>query len=246
MTELERFAAILLAEWQAESGRTDAALEVGALLERTFPYRSARRVLQLESSEDYELFVLRLLGEEAGLVETAPREAGEMARTTLAEKIPDLDQLQLLRGATITFTDDAVSRLEGVRPLPQSPKAPEPADEVGHDPAPAPETDPAADAAAGVIPLRRPPPAADVPPEVPVTTRAAPGEPPEEFLTGVAFTPPGGSCWQCDTPLPTGRRVNFCVECGADQRAPQCLACGGVVERHWKHCPECGASQERS
>lgn len=245
MTELERFAAILLAEWQAESGRTDAALAVGALLDRTFPYRTARRSLQLESSEDYELFVLRLVGEEGGLVETSPREAGEMARATLAEKIPDLDQLQLLRGATITFSDDAVSRLDGVRPLPQSSGADQAPPEDGTDvevPRPASE----GQASSGVIPIRRPPPPADVPPEVPVTTRAAPEEPPEAFLTGVEFTPPEGSCWQCDTPLPTGRRVNFCVECGADQRAPQCLACGGVVERHWKHCPECGATLERS
>lgn len=245
MTDLERFAAILLAEWQAASGRTDAALAVGDLLDRTFPYRSARRALNLDSSEDYELCVLRLVGEEAALVETSPREAGEMARATLAAKIPDLEQLQLLRGATITFSDDAVSRLEGVRPLRPSTGANNehlPGAEAEGEP----DSAPRGDDQAGVIPIRRPAAADPAPEEAPRTTRAAPSEPPPAFLTGVAFTPPEGSCWQCNTPLPTGRQVNFCVECGADQRSPQCVSCGGVVERDWKHCPECGASQERS
>lgn len=237
MTDLERFAAILLAEWQAESGRTDAALSVGDLLDRTFPYRSARRTLQLESSEDYELCVLRLVSEEGGLVETSPAEAGEMARATLAEKIPDLDQLQLLRSALVTFSDDAVSRLDGVRPLPQAMASEA---EVSEEASTGEETPDR-----GVIPIRRHAESAGST-EAPPPTRAAPSEPPPAFLTGVAFTPPDGACWQCSTPLPTGRRVNFCVDCGADQRAPQCLACGSVVERHWKHCPECGAAQERS
>ncbi len=231
MTELERFAAVLLAAWQAESGRSDAALAVGALLDRILPYKQARRQLALETAEDYEALVLRLVGEEAGLVVTEPGEAAEMARTTLASKVPDLEVLRLLRSAAVTFSDDAVSRLEGVRPLPASaPSIEEPADdspvESGVDDD-------------RVFPIRR---AAE-----PALSTATPspeppagaGSPPE-FLTGVAFTPPAEACWSCDTALPIGRTINFCVECGADQRQPQCASCGATVERHWKHCPECG------
>jgi hypothetical protein len=234
-----------LAEWQSESGRADAALPVGDLLDRTFPYRAARRALQLESSEEYELCVLRLVSGEAGLVATSPPEAGEMARATLAEKIPDLDQLQLLRSATICFTDDAVSRLDGVRPLP-SPTQADGDDEDDGDKPTAPESGDQ-DKDTGVIPIRRSPELVATPSSSPsASKRAAPSEPPPAFLTGVEFTAPGGCCWQCSNPLPTGRPVNFCVECGADQRSPQCLACGTDVERTWKHCPECGASQADS
>jgi hypothetical protein len=238
VTDLERFAAMLLAEWQAQSGRTDAALSVGGLLDRTFPYRSARRALQLESSEDYEFCVLRLVAEEAGLVTTTPAEAGEMARATLAEKIPDLDQLQLLRSATISFSDDAVSRLDGVRPLPQQPVV-EDDDEATEPPEGVEVVDRAGERASGVIPIRRHE-------DPPASPKATPEDPPAAFLTGVAFTPPEGCCWQCNTPFPNGRTINFCVECGADQRAPQCVACGTVVERQWKHCPECGTGLESS
>ncbi len=231
MTELERFAAVVLAAWQAESGRADAPLSVGDLLDRTLPYKQARRLLALETAEDYEALVMRLVAEEAGLVVTDPGEAAEMSRTTLASKVPDLEMLRLLRSANITFSDDAVSRLEGVRPLPGAATAlpPEASDE---------SSDPTADDRDRVLPLRRTPePALST-----ATPTSSPREvgPPPEFLTGVAFTPPGDGCWSCGAALPAGRTVNFCVECGADQRQPQCASCGTTVERQWKHCPECG------
>jgi hypothetical protein len=247
VTDLERFAAILLAEWQAETGQTDAILPLGDLLDTTFPYKKARRALSLESSEYYDLLVLRLVAEEAGLVETRPPEAGEMARATLAEKVPDLDQLHLLRSAAITFSEDAVSRLEGVRPMPQSAAA-RALSEEAEVPSPEPTSVPELEhehehESDQVIPIRPPVVAADAT----ATSRPAiPSEPPPEFLTGVAFTPPQCSCWQCDTPLPTGRAVKFCVECGSDQRVPHCSSCDATLERAWKHCAECGAPQARS
>ena len=239
MTDLERFAAVLLAEWQNEGGRANAALTVAGLLDRTLPYRGARRALALESSEDYESLVLRLIGEEAGLVVTDPMEAAEMARSTLESKIPDLDVLRLLRSASLTFTDDAVSRLEGVRPLPAAAQAEQPAaaETAAVSGSAAPRMDP------DVLPMRRASEPAD---HTAVATPRMDPEPPPAFLTKVAFTAPESMCWQCSQPLPGTRKANFCVECGADQRAPQCRACGATVERHWKHCPECGMVQARS
>jgi hypothetical protein len=235
VTDLERFAAVLLAEWQAESGRLDAPLAVGSLLDRTLSYKQARRLLKLETSEDYELLVLRLLAGEGGLAVSEPGEAGDIARTVVAAKVPDLDVLQRLRSATMTFTDEAVGRLEGVRPLPSSgPDEPPPGGPVAGRSSGEPDR---------VFPIRRPPePAAST---ATPTPRGDPGPPPE-FLTGVAFTPPGGTCWGCGSGLPAGRTVNFCVECGADQRTPQCASCGAAVERQWKHCPECGLVLARS
>lgn len=239
MTDLERFAALLLAEWQSECGRTDAALDVGDLLDKTFSYKKARRALSLESSEYYDLLVLRLASEEAGLVQTSPGEAAEIARTTLASKVPDLDQLQLIRTASVTFSDDAVNRLEGVRPLPNSgaPSKAVPAQEEE-------SSEPVSQEQSNVIPIR--PVEEESPTVQPVSATAAEEkEIPEPFLTGVAFTPPESTCWQCNTPWPAGRSINFCVECGSDQRTPHCHSCNATVEREWKHCAECGSAQGR-
>jgi hypothetical protein len=236
VTDLERFAAVLLAEWQAASGRAESALAVGGLLDRTLPYKSARRVLALESSEDYEALVLRLISGEGNLVTTDPGEAGDIARTVMAAKVPDLTVLDNLRQATIAFTDEAIARLDGVRPLP--PSAP-----------PVREAEAAAPALVAeaeddhVIPIRRAPE-----PAVSTATarREAPAGRTPDFLTEVSFTPPIGGCWACGVALPDGRVVNFCVECGADQRMPQCPSCHATVERQWKHCPECGMVLARS
>jgi hypothetical protein len=225
MTDLERFAAVLLAEWLQEGRHHHDAIAVGSLLDRTLPYRTARKLLGIDVSEDYEMLVLRLIAEEDGLVQTEPAAAATMARETLASKLPDLDLLRRLHSAAMTFTDDAIDRLEGVRPMPvAAPDIAPPAPPAVADGMP-PRT---------VFPIR---------PEVPLEPQPAPtgaDEPPAEFLTGVAFSPPGPSCWSCQTALPTDRVVKFCVGCGADQRAPSCPGCGTTVERGWKFCPECG------
>ncbi|MEO8478924.1 MAG: zinc ribbon domain-containing protein [Gemmatimonadota bacterium] len=223
MTEIERFAALLLAEMRAEGARPESALGVGALLDRTFPYKVARRTLPLESAEDYEAMVLRLIAEEAGIVVTEPIDAAEMARTTLATRIPDLDVLRLLRSASVTFTDDAITRLDGVRILPSKPSEPS----ASHDaPEPSTEREPTPEPSVErerVFPIRRHTEVADA-------TRVATATPPAA----------GEMCWSCGAPPPRGRRVTFCVACGADQRAPTCGGCGAAVERSWKHCPDCG------
>ncbi len=231
MTDLERFAAALLSQWRSE-GSTDAGpIGVGALLDRVLPYRMARRTLGIDVSEDYEAMVLRLVAEEAGLMHVDPPEAGEMARTTLAAKLPDLDVLKLLRSATLTLTDEAIERLDGVLPMPTSHDESKWAPAVEHaesdlppdnsDIIPLPISPALAEAVAEAtaIPLRPP----TEPPPV------APGAPPvEEF------------CWSCADQLPGNRQVKFCPFCGADQRQPACTACAAPVERRWRHCPECG------
>ncbi len=243
MTDLERFVAALLVQWRGDGGTGGGPIEVGTLLDRTMPYRTARRLLGIDISEDYEALVLRLIGGEEGLATTNPEEAGEMARTTMADRIPDLDTLRLLRSAALTLTDDAQARLadasfgearaeanekwRGVDATPTSSNdGTEPDVPVAaHDDEPVPD----------VIPL---PVARDA---TRVAPPAEPPGPPPAYLTGpAAFIPPEAACWSCAEELPTERTVKFCPFCGASQQPPACGACGTAVERAWKHCPECG------
>ena len=102
MTELERLAGALLAQWRADGGGDHDSIAVSALLDRVLPYRVARRVLGIDASEDYEALVLRLLSEEEELVRVTPNDAAELARATANSRLPDLDVLQLLRPASFT------------------------------------------------------------------------------------------------------------------------------------------------
>lgn len=235
MTDLERLAAALLSQWRTEGGPVDGPIAVGSILDRTFPYRVARRVLGIDVSEDYEALVLRLIAEEEGLVTVEPADAAEMARGTMAARLPDLDVLQLLRSATLTFTADAASRLDGVLPLrPQPPVEPSPWAPSSAPTAAGVETPitPITPIRAVVAPADHTAVASPIPPTPPV--------PAPEFVTQVRFDPPAADCWSCAATLPAGRTVKFCPFCGADQREPSCPACGVAVERGWRHCPDCG------
>ncbi len=233
MTELERLAAALLAQWRAEGGPVDAPIAVGSILDRTLPYRVARRLLGIDVSEDYEALLLRLIAEEEGLVVIEPADAAEMARSTMAARIPDLDVLQLLRSATVTFQASTAMRLDGVLPLrPAAPTEPSPWA------APTSPAAPEALAETPVTPIRAEVVAdhtAVVPAGPPVAPTPAPA-----FVTQVRFDAPGAACWSCDATLPIGRTVKFCPFCGADQREPTCPGCNVAVERGWRHCPDCG------
>lgn len=226
MTDLERLAAALLAQWRAEGGPIDGPIAVGSILDRTLPYRVARRLLGIDVSEDYEALLLRLVAEEEGLVRVEPTDAAAMARSTMATKLPDLDVLQLLRSATVAFPAEVAARLEGVLPLrPQAHAEPAP---------PPPSAVPTV--ATPVTPIR----VAAAPDATAVAKRAKVKSPAPDFVTQVNFDAPTPACWSCSATLPTGRTVKFCPFCGADQREPTCPACGGAVERSWRHCPDCG------
>lgn len=250
MTDLERFAAALLAQWRAEGGNNGGPIEVAALMDRTLPYRTARRLLGIDVSEDYEALVMRLIAGEGGLAMTEPEEAGEMARTTLADKLPDLDLLKLLRTAMVTLSNEVVDRL-GDAPFGGA-RAEAEAKWRQLDDAPPPNGPAIADAPVARKPVARKLVArAAAPTVIPLptvqdATRVVPSHaplgPPPAYLTGpTAFTAPGPACWSCNFELPADRVVKYCTECGADQRPPTCAACGEGVERAWKHCAECGA-----
>lgn len=111
MTDLEALTAALLAQWHEHGGTGGGPIGVSDLLDRVMPYRVARRVLEVDASEDYEALVLRLLAEEDDLVRVEPVDAADVARATVASRLPDLDVLQLLRSATVTVTDRTAARL---------------------------------------------------------------------------------------------------------------------------------------
>jgi predicted RNA-binding Zn-ribbon protein involved in translation (DUF1610 family) len=240
MSDLERFAAALLAQWRADGGSGGGPVGIDDLLDRVLPYRVARRLLGIDISEDYEALVLRLVAGEEGLAIALPDEAGEMARTTMSDKLPDLDVLRLLRSAAITLTDDAIGRLGeasfgGARAEADA-KWNRP--DTGNASSPVKDADESATTKPDVVVIPLPTAARD---QTRVAMPPVPDGPPPAYLTApVEFVPPERSCWSCGDELPAERAVKFCPFCGADQRSPACAACGTAVERTWKHCPECG------
>lgn len=137
MNELRRLVALI-----ADSlGATDPArlyrpIPIVELMDRIVPYRTSRRHLDVVTSEEYELLLLRLAAGEAGLARTDPPETLARFRQELGTLQPDLAVLRMDEHATMTLARDAVAALlegaggQGYAPPAQPGAAPPAVEEV--------------------------------------------------------------------------------------------------------------------
>ena len=213
-----------------DPARLHQPLRVAELVRSIVPYRTSRTPLGLDSVEDYDLLVLRLLSGEGGFVSVRPDEVALRSRTELQGANPDPALLREFGGAEVTLATERLAQALG--PGPEAAWAPPQAEdsgqtlealEDGHD----------SDADAGVIETGRVPWTVDQiiasrGGVIPLNTGAVPDE--------------GTRCGYCGGLLPAGRQVNFCPHCGQSQTFIRCGECGNEVEFGWKHCVACGAS----
>jgi hypothetical protein len=210
-----------------DPARLHRPLTVADLVRTVVPYRTSRVALGLDSSEDYDLLILRLLSGEGGYVEVRPAEVAARAASELAGANPDPALLREFGGTEVTL---ATARLaQALGPGPEAAWAPP--EEAGDEQTlEASEGD--TDEDPGVIETGRVPwtvdPLTGGRGVIPLHTGAVPDE--------------GTRCGYCGGLLPAGRQVNFCPHCGQSQTFIRCGECGNEVEFGWKHCVACGAS----
>ena len=109
---LERlFRQIVLNLAAKDPGGLRRALSLAEVRDGVVPYRVNRRALGIETSEDYELALLRLYAGEAGLGRTAPAEARAELAGELCRPHPDLAILQQHETATIRLDPAAVEKI---------------------------------------------------------------------------------------------------------------------------------------
>jgi hypothetical protein len=109
VTDLERFFRRLVANLAStDPARLRRPILLDDVRRDIVPYRTNRRALALESSEDYELVLLRLCAGEGGLVRTEPEEA----RLRFAEEVrgpnPDLSVLDRAENVVLTLRSEAL------------------------------------------------------------------------------------------------------------------------------------------
>ena len=104
MTDLERFFRRLVVTLAAtDPARLHQPLPLEAIHESIIPYRSHRRALGLESSEDYELVLLRLCAGEGGLARTEPEEVRARFAEELRNPSPDLAVLHQYENVLVSL-----------------------------------------------------------------------------------------------------------------------------------------------
>lgn len=212
-----------------------AALDAEALVrpfpvtdiaERLVPYRTHRAALGVDTGEDYEMTVLRLVAGERGYLDVFPAEVREMFAAEARATNPETGIYRQFPEATALLAPERVAEVRGGGALP--PPAPEPGiapeavftpterdDEQGEDEAPAGEP----------LPFTL----ADDADDESARPRARPRE-----MT--ASTP----CSYCGANLPVGRAVLFCPHCGQNVGVVHCPTCGSELDVGWTFCVTCG------
>lgn len=202
MDDLTRFAWKLAERLGADGEGPLRPVSVATIRGQLLPYRTHRSALGLESMEDYESVLLRLVAEEGGYVRTQPMEAAERCRQVLQEPNPDLGVLDEVAESTIQLTSIAAGRIVADEPPPA--------------PAPAP-VEPPREEVAPPPPTPQPAPA--------MSSNACPHcQQPTPAGRAVVFCPWCGqrlvpfACPRCRTELDSAWR--HCITCGAEVKDP--------------------------
>jgi len=220
----------------ADPHRVGEPLPLAEIRGSLLPYRLHRRALGVDSSEDYEVLLMRLAAGEGGLARVEPEAVRARLAAELASPHPDPAVLEEHEAARLVLNREPVLRALAVEAGEPAPDASARFDSTRFDSAPfAPAAEPPRPAPE---PAREPEPeslsGAELEPAFVIgAPRIEPNAEPEPAAAGIR-------CDYCGGLLPEGRLVNFCPHCGQDQRLTRCPACRAEVEPAWRYCVSCG------
>jgi Double zinc ribbon len=211
VTDLERFFVQLVRSLAAhDRTRLGKPLVLGDIRNSILPYRAHRRALELDSSEDYELVLMRLCAGEGGFARTGPDEIQDEFRQELESPNPDLTLVGRRENAVVHLEPKAVAK--ALDPQPELAYAPP----EQATPTPTPKS-------RGAAKPKRASPLPRSRPQAPDDARDNPQR-----------------CPRCGGGLPVGRVVNFCPQCGQNLSRQRCPQCQAELETGWRHCANCG------
>ncbi len=206
---------------ELDPSRVHGPVEVAELYQKLVPYRTHRTHLGLDTNQDYEMTVLRLLAGERSYALLEPAEARAAIQKEIAGVNPDPGFFKRFGNARVTFDPGQVRAALGGLEVP-----------VGDDSA---EPEPVIELPAAVE-------APGEPVQPPPEEGAAPGVPFALDEEPPALSPRTTSapCSYCGGELPIGRAVIYCPHCGQNVGVVHCPACGTELDFGWRFCITCG------
>jgi hypothetical protein len=212
--------------------------EVSAIHQHIIPYRLNRAELGIDTAEEYEVTLMRLLSGARGLL-TGDPDMQAALQAELESPNPDLSIFRAWATAKVSINANAVRALDS-----QSTTA-------IRTPTPAVTTRQAAMAGLPTLEVAT---ATGAPASSPIassgTRTAAPVATPPESATApaqpltVTSNGHGPGCRYCGSELPDGRDAHFCPHCGQNLSVKQCPACSTELEVEWQFCITCGRQVE--
>jgi double zinc ribbon protein len=211
-----------------DPGALAQPLRVADIHERLVPYRTHRASIGVDTGEDYEMTVLRLLAGERGLVEVYPVDVREALEREVAAANPETDLYRQFPDASVLLAPEHVALVLGTAlPSPDGLEAVTDLPPMAPPMAAAESADQQGDRAADEdepVPFML---------EEGADAEAQPVAHPREMSAG---TP----CPYCGGALPVGRTVLFCPHCGQNIGVVHCPACGTELDVGWQWCIACG------
>jgi hypothetical protein len=114
MTDLERLFHQLVNNLASiDQARLHRPLSLADIRETILPYRANRRALKLESSEDYELVLMRLCAGEGGFARIEPEETRAEFASEARSQNPDLTLVLRRETAVLILEQQALARALG-------------------------------------------------------------------------------------------------------------------------------------
>jgi double zinc ribbon protein len=246
MDELTRFARRLVEQLSASKEGVHRAVTIGQVREKILPYRTHRRALMLESVEDYETVLLRLIAGERGFVRTLPAAAARRCQEELAGANPDLGVLDEVADSTIQITSLAAAQTVGHEGEEVAPGEAEKVVALSEAKGPISKERPAPAVAPLSFASAQDKPQGDNRSEPPVIASEAKQSRRTAEIASAPVEPVAprddGKCPHCQHAMPSGRQVVFCPWCGGRLIPFTCPRCQTELDSEWRHCITCGAS----
>ncbi len=242
---------------------------VQELYESLIPYRHHRRELGIETNQDYEIAMTRLLSGERDYLQ-ADQAMREKLKSELESAHGDPGAFREFAGSKVSLAPEALRRIRALTaspPVKDTPESSSPAagSEAERSMSGQEESDlralvegstpvPNAGSPRTDEPVSRTSPTA--PPASPggsgfSATFPVSGSPPRSPGMSAAdqaaaawstpvTQPAPESCGFCGSGLPEGRTIVYCPHCGNNLSISRCPACGSELEKGWKFCATCG------
>jgi predicted RNA-binding Zn-ribbon protein involved in translation (DUF1610 family) len=200
---------------------------VQELYETLIPYRHHRRELGIETNQDYEIAVSRLLSGERDYL-LADQSMQDKLKAELQAGHGDPGAFREFATAKVSLAPEALRRIKALTVA----GADAPDSSSAATPVPVPKPVNATFPVSSPTP-QMPQPAPNAVPEA--AKAAAPAA-----LSSMMNAPVPEGCRFCGGTLPEGRAVVYCPHCGNNLSISRCPACGSELEKGWKFCVTCG------
>jgi double zinc ribbon protein len=226
---------------------------VQELYETLIPYRHHRRELGIETNQDYEIAITRLLSGERDYLQ-ADQEMRDKLQAELASPHMDPGAFREFANSKVSLAPEALRRIRALT-VPADSGAAAPADSAsagkGSELAAKAASPAAQSQQQGTTTAKSPEAASST--STPGITATFPLSPtptqprpettaelaPSAISSLVNVSVPEG-CPFCGGTLPEGRAIVYCPHCGNNLSVSRCPACGGELEKGWKFCVTCG------